>query len=434
MSPDWPMVRLGEHVDACLGKMLDAKKNRGVLQPYLGNSNVRWGRFDLSDLAEMKFEPHEESRYGLLPGDLIVCEGGEPGRCAVWTAPVTNMRIQKALHRIRPKNTLNNYYLYYWFLHAARVGLLEPHFTGTTIKHLTGKAIDALEIPLPPIKAQCAIVDILRPLDDRIELANQENSTLGAIASALFKAWFIDFEPVRAKAEGREPEGMSADIAALFPSEFVDSQLGRIPRGWGVACLGDIGEVVDCLHSKKPEILSVGCPFIQLSAIRDDGLLDKSKVDSISQADYNRWISRIEVEAGDCVITNVGRVGAVSQIPTDYKAAMGRNMTAIRLKSSWKYPTFLIELLLSDAMRSEIARGTDVGTILNALNVRNIPKLRFVLPSKSVIEAFETSVRPLRRQMEMGLERASTLSNLRDHLLPALLSGRIDFDRKDIPA
>ena len=69
MSSKWPSVRLGDHVDACLGKMLDAKKNKGTLQPYLGNSNVRWGEFDLADLAEMKFEPHEEDRYGLRPGD-----------------------------------------------------------------------------------------------------------------------------------------------------------------------------------------------------------------------------------------------------------------------------------------------------------------------------------------------------------------------------
>lgn len=82
----WPMVRLGDHVDSCLGKMLDQKKNRGELFPYLGNKNVRWGRFDTSQLGQMRFEDHEHDRYGLEYGDLVVCEGGEPGRCAIWKA------------------------------------------------------------------------------------------------------------------------------------------------------------------------------------------------------------------------------------------------------------------------------------------------------------------------------------------------------------
>lgn len=141
MSSEWPILRLGDHVDACLGKMLDAKKNKGEPQPYLGNSNVRWGEFDLDDLAEMRFEAHEDERYSLQRGDLVVCEGGEPGRCAIWEG-LPGIKIQKALHRIRPKSGFNNYYLFYWFCLAAKTGKLDPHFTGTTIKHLTGKAID----------------------------------------------------------------------------------------------------------------------------------------------------------------------------------------------------------------------------------------------------------------------------------------------------
>ncbi|MDE1715932.1 restriction endonuclease subunit S, partial [Chromobacterium amazonense] len=223
--------------------MLDAKKNKGTPQPYLGNSNVRWGYFDLADLAEMRFEPHEEERYSLAPGDLVVCEGGEPGRCAIWTA-APGMKIQKALHRIRPKASLNNYYLFYWFQHAANMGLLDPHFTGTTIKHLTGKAIAGLEIPLPPVETQVAMVGILKSFDDRITLLRETNATLEAIAHALFKSWFVDFDPVRAKMEGRAPEGMIDATAALFPDGFEESELGLVPRGWRVCPIGDVVESV----------------------------------------------------------------------------------------------------------------------------------------------------------------------------------------------
>ncbi|RHW57309.1 restriction endonuclease subunit S, partial [Cronobacter sakazakii] len=101
MSSEWKQVRLGDFIDSCLGKMLDQKKNKGAFHPYLGNSNVRWGEFDFSNLAEMKFEDTEHERYALKKGDLVVCEGGEPGRCAIWEDEIPNMKIQKALHRIR---------------------------------------------------------------------------------------------------------------------------------------------------------------------------------------------------------------------------------------------------------------------------------------------------------------------------------------------
>ena len=101
MGNDWKTVCLGDYANTCLGKMLDKNKNKGVLHPYLGNKNVRWGRFELKDLPQMKFQESEHERYGLHHGDLIVCEGGEPGRCAIWKNELPEMKIQKAL----PSNT-----------------------------------------------------------------------------------------------------------------------------------------------------------------------------------------------------------------------------------------------------------------------------------------------------------------------------------------
>lgn len=119
--------------------------------------------------------------------------------------------------------------------------------------------------------------------------------------------------------------------------------------------LGELVDVIDCLHSKKPNLIDDGNLFLQLDNIRDDGLLDISKPHFISDDDYKMWTSRCEVREGDCVITNVGRIGAVSQSPWYLRAAMGRNMTCIRCKNNFYYPAFLITSLLSDYMRQEIA-------------------------------------------------------------------------------
>ena len=157
-SEMWENVKLGEVAEMCLGKMLDKNKNKGNYQPYLRNVNVRWGSFDLSDLLEMRFEDSEQERYGLQNGDLIMCEGGEPGRCAIWNGEAQNMKIQKALHRIRLKPSVLNKYVYYLFYHYAQNGLLENYFTGTTIKHLTGQSLKSIEIYLPSLPEQQRIV------------------------------------------------------------------------------------------------------------------------------------------------------------------------------------------------------------------------------------------------------------------------------------
>ena len=169
-SENWEKVKLGDVAEMCLGKMLDKKKNKGNYQPYLRNVNVRWGSFDLDDLLEMRFEDSEQERYGLQNGDLIMCEGGEPGRCAIWNGEAQNMKIQKALHRIRLKPSVSNKYVYYLFYHYAQNGLLEKHFTGTTIKHLTGQSLKAIEIPLPPLPTQQRIAQEIETRLSQAEL------------------------------------------------------------------------------------------------------------------------------------------------------------------------------------------------------------------------------------------------------------------------
>jgi type I restriction enzyme, S subunit len=176
---------------------------------------------------------------------------------------------------------------------------------------------------------------------------------------------------------------------------------------------------------KKPDQQENGKQLLQLNNIEDNGLLDQSQKYLISTDDYDKWSSRLEVKEGDCVITNVGRVGAVAQIPKDVKAAMGRNMTAIRLKDAFPHPTFLLEYLLSALGREEIRLNIDEGTILNALNVKSIPGLRFFRSSAFVLNAYEKSARPLREAMEGSLKENQSLSALRDALLPKLISGEI---------
>lgn len=157
--PDtWEWVRLAEISEMCLGKMLDKTKNKGVLHPYLRNVNVRWGAFDLTDILQMKFENDEEEKYSVKYGDLVVCEGGEPGRCAVWSDKDSTFRIQKALHRIRFSSCVDPFFGYRVFEYYACNGYFSKRFSGESIKHLPGAVLANIAFPLPPLAEQKRIV------------------------------------------------------------------------------------------------------------------------------------------------------------------------------------------------------------------------------------------------------------------------------------
>ncbi len=218
----WKKVKLGDVTDSCLGKMLDQNKNKGTYKPYLANVNVRWGTFDLENLPMMRFEDDEDERYGLKFGDIVLCEGGEPGRCAIWKNQVENMKIQKALHRIRVHDCLDYRYLFYWFLLAGKTKSFDQYFTGATIKHLPGDKLKTIEIDMPPIETQRRIADILSAYDDLIENNRKQIKLLEEAAQRLYKEWFVDLR---------------------FPGWENTKIVDGVPEGWERKLLVDIIEV-----------------------------------------------------------------------------------------------------------------------------------------------------------------------------------------------
>ena len=156
---DWPKKPLGEIAEVRLGKMLDKSKHvAGRKLPYLRNVNVRWGKIDTDDVNEMFFKENELDRYGLKAGDVLVCEGGEPGRAAVWSGDFPEMKYQKAIHRVRFNVPFDPRLLVWQLERLAFSGGLERRFTGSTIKHFTREAFVELPVPVPPHAEQSRIV------------------------------------------------------------------------------------------------------------------------------------------------------------------------------------------------------------------------------------------------------------------------------------
>jgi type I restriction enzyme, S subunit len=222
--PDgWGWVKLGTACsESILGKMLDKEKNKGTLKPYLRNINVRWSTFDLHNLLEMRFEDSEEDRYCLADGDLVICEGGEPGRCAVWRNKFgIEIRIQKALHRVRfTSSILPDYVQKYFELYSAN-NKIEKYFTGTTIKHLTGDGLSKIPLPICSAREQLEIMSILESklseidnLDQTITTALQQSEALRqSILKKAFSGQLVPQDP------NDEP---AAELLARIKAERAD--------------------------------------------------------------------------------------------------------------------------------------------------------------------------------------------------------------------
>lgn len=188
----WKWTTVGNRAESRLGKMLDKSKNRGTLRRYLRNVNVRWFDFDLSDLAEMRFEDAELPEFELRVGDVLICEGGEPGRAAVWDARADGLYFQKAIHRVRFSGAVVPAFFVLSLRASAHDGRLARYFTGTGIKHFTGKGLSSYRFPLPPVAEQHRIVakvDELMTLFDQLEAARSERETTrGRLLDALLHA------------------------------------------------------------------------------------------------------------------------------------------------------------------------------------------------------------------------------------------------------
>ena len=387
----WEKVALGDVTESCLGKMLDQEKNRGEDQPYLANVNVRWGGFDLDDLPEMKFEEHEVERYGLKYGDLVICEGGEPGRCAIWKDQIPNMKIQKALHRVRVNSDMDYRYLFYWFLLAGKNNALDQYFTGATIKHMPGQKLKQVIIDKPPLEIQNRIADILSAYDDLIENNRKQVKLLEEAAQRLYKEWFVDLR---------------------FPGYENTPITDGVPQGWRKATLGDIADVV-MGQSPKSEFYnqnSEGLPFHQgVGSYGPRFVVDDT---------YSTSYTRIALE-GSILFSVRAPVGRLNI--TKNRIVIGRGLSAINHKN--KHQSYLFYMLKERFFEDNLIGN---GSIFASISKDELLNQVFLVPKLECEERFNIIVSSIDRQIEVLDERIKRLTEARDRLLPKLMSGELE--------
>ena len=294
--------------------------------------------------------------------------------------------------------------------------------SGSAIPSTSRSDFYSLPVLLPPIAEQRAIAATLSCLDDKIELNNRMNKTLEDMAQALFKSWFVDFDPVKAKMEGREPAGMDAETAALFPDEFEDSELGPIPKGWRVGVVDDLCAQLASGGTPSTRVLEYYGGSINWFSTKElqDGFLLKSEK-TITDIGLSNSSAKM-FPAGTVVMAiyaapTVGRLGILTEPSTFNQAAVG--MVPNEHFSSTEH----LFLLLHNSRRD--LNNLANGAAQQNLNVRLVRGFKCLVPSTEVARAFNHVAAPLFEAIKSGSLQSNRLSSLRDTLLPKLMSGEI---------
>lgn len=192
MKKNWEIVRLGDLCESDLGKTLNKSHDTGNFHPYLCSINVLWDKIDLSTLKEARFNENEIEKYSVQKGDLLICEGGDIGRCAIWEKEESFL-YQNAIHRVRFNDRINPRYCLYYLKHLKDTGTLDSRYgKGVTIKHLVKSSLHSIPIPVPPLPVQARIVDELDCLQGILSKKRQQLAEYHSLAQAIFHQMFGD--------------------------------------------------------------------------------------------------------------------------------------------------------------------------------------------------------------------------------------------------
>ena len=392
------MAKLGEVAELNLGKMLDQKKNKGTKRKYLANVDVRWGSFNLGNLKEMPFQDSELERYGLKFGDIVMCEGGEPGRCAIWKEPLPGIMFQKALHRIRPHKELDYRFLYYGFLLRGRHNGFDGLFTGSTIKHLPKDKLALVEIPLPPLPVQRRIADILSAYDDLIENNRKRIALLEESARQLYREWFVRLR---------------------FPGyDRSHHVVGSLPKGWEYCRLPDMIDI-NPLESRPKSATIRYVPMAALSMT--DMVIDctvtelRENSTSVRFRNGDTLLARITpcLENGKTGFVNFLSQGEVACGSTEFIVLRGKTVS----------PAFVYCLARTDDFRETAIKSMIGSSGRQRVQSSCLAEYPVWQPPEPLLDRFDCFSRPLFKQIAVLSREAERLTSARDALLSRLMKG-----------
>ena len=389
--------------------------------PLISVREIGHGSFHI-DSKTPRVSPETTTRlseYLLEAGDIVFARKGGIERCSLVRKAQAGWFLGSDGIRLRPPKNCDARFLAYSLQTQTVKDWLTQHSTGSTMASLNQATIARLPICIPSIDEQKKIASCLAALDDRITLLRETNATLEAIAQALFKSWFVDFDPVHAKQQGRAPEGMDEATAALFPDNFEESELGLVPKGWHSANLADAYEINPQRKLKK----GIVAPYLEMASVPTAGHC----VDLVVQREMG---SGSKFQNGDTLLARItpclenGKSAFVDFLDEGETAWGSTEFLVLRPKAP--LPEYHAYLLCRHQPFREFAVQSMSGTS-GRQRIQNDVLGRYCLavPSESVALAFGAIVRPIQQKIADNHAQAQTLATLRDTLLPRLISGQL---------
>jgi type I restriction enzyme S subunit len=420
MNCDWPLKDLESVADEVtvgyVGSMATEYVDSGV--PFLRSLNIERFKINERDLKYVSQEFHTRIKKSVLrSGDVAIVRTGKPGTCAVipkWLgeANCSDLVIVRCGRHLRPE------FLCYW-VNSMASHHISSHTVGAVQQHFNVGAAKKMKVAVPSLYLQDQVTAMLGALDERIALLLETNATLEAIAQALFKSWFVDFDPVRAKEEGRVPEGMDDMTAALFPDSFDESKIGPVPKGWGVTALADAFDINPKRSLKK----AVSAPYLDMASLGTSGHCVEAPIqrDMGSGAKYRN---------GDTLLARItpclenGKSAFVDFLDDEQVGWGSTEFLVLRPKPP--LPEYFGYLLCRHPAFRDYAIQSMSGTS-GRQRVQNDVLGRYLLPvaDENVASAFSGIVEALQKSITANHEKARSLAAIRNELLPRLISGQL---------
>jgi len=377
--------------------------------PYIGLEHISEGQLSLIGYGTSKEVVSIKSLF--RQGDILFGKL-RPYFRKIIIAPFDGV-CSTDIWVVRAKEGTDQRFLFYWMASNEFIEESTRASEGTKMPRAQWNFIERIVRPVPPLPIQRAIAHILGTLD-KIELNRQMNATLEAIARALFKSWFVDFDPVRAKAEGRQPAGMDAETAALFPDAFVDSELGKIPKGWGVQSLDEIADFLNGLALQNfPPEGNEYLPIIKIAELRRGSTEGSDKASTKIAPEYI-------VQDGDVIFSWSGSLEV--RVWCGGKGALNQHLFKVTSKDfpKWFYYQWILHHLSKFQF---IAAGK--ATTMGHIQRHHLSEAKVVVPPFALLYHLDHITSPLFDRAVSNAVQSRTLAALRDALLPKLISGEI---------
>jgi type I restriction enzyme S subunit len=358
----------------------------------------------------------------LMPDDVILTSEAPLGEIAYINEQLDWCLGQRLFGIRTSKTKLFGRFLFYALKSEPVFNDLTSRATGTTVQGIRQSELRKVQIPVPPLAEQKAIAAVLGSLDDKIELNRQMNATLEAMARALFQSWFVDFDPVRAKLDGRQPFGLDPGIAALFPDTFQDSDLGHVPTGWKATTLGACIGFRSGFSFKSQDWQESGVPVVKIGSVKP-GIIDLSQVSYVSE-EIAQQAARYRLSTGDMLIGMTGYVGEVGLVPPSNNPPLLNQRVGkfVMPKAGTESLAFWYCTTRQPEFRAFVEARSH-GTAQANVSGEAIMEFPLVAPVPEVLNAFNRECQPMLDRILSNHAESRTLATLRDTLLPKLLSG-----------